>query len=346
MRLLLHHPPFRPASHRQGKIRIYRTRGWPHPGLIGPGRLGTRGIEMGRATRQLLRKKYLYLLLLPGVVYFLVFNYVPMYGIVIAFQDFNFSKGIWGSDWIGWSNFQYMFGLSDFYRVFWNSFALGLLRIVFGFPVPILLALLLNEVRNKTFQRVTQTVLYLPHFISWVVIGGIMINFLSPAWGLINILLKDLGLEPVFFMGQPEYFQPMVILSSIWKEAGWGTIIYLAAISGINEELYEAARVDGANRFQLLWHVTLPCIKSTIVVLLILRLGQIMGNGFEQIFVLQNPGNLEVSEVFETWTYRVGILGGRFSFGTAVGLFTSVIGVIFLLMSNWIAKRMKEDSLW
>ena len=292
------------------------------------------------------RRKYLYLLLVPGLLYFLVFNYFPMYGIVIAFQDFNFSKGMFGSDWIGFANFQYMFGLSDFYQVFWNSLSLGLLRLIFGFPVPILLALLLNEVRHRSFQRVTQTIIYLPHFISWVVVGGIMINFLSPSWGLINIMLKEFGIEPIFFMGKPEYFQPLVILSSIWKEAGWGTIIYLAAITGISEEQYEAARVDGANRFQQLWHITLPGIKSTVVVLLILRLGQIMGNGFEQIFVLQNTMNLEVSEVFETWTYRVGILGGRFSFGTAVGLFTSVIGVIFLMISNWFAKLMKEEGVW
>ena len=292
------------------------------------------------------KKKYLYLLLIPGVVYFIIFNYIPMYGIIIAFKDFNFAKGILASPWIGFDNFKYMFGLSDFYKVFWNSLYLGFLRLVFGFPIPIILALLLNEIKSRVYQRVMQTVLYLPHFISWVVIGGILVNFLSPSWGIVNIFLKQIGIEPVFFLAKEEYFRPLVLLSSVWKESGWGTIIYLAAIAGINVELYEAAQIDGANRLQRLWHITLPSIKSTIVVLLILRLGQIMGNGFEQIFVLQNPMNLGVSEVFETYTYRVGIIGGRFSFGTTVGLFTSVIGVIFLLASNKVASLLKEDGLW
>ncbi|WP_241242932.1 ABC transporter permease [Paenibacillus whitsoniae] len=239
-----------------------------------------------------------------------------------------------------------MFGLSDFYQVFWNSFYLGLLRLVFTFPFPILLALFLNEIRQVMYQRLTQTIIYLPHFISWVVIGGILVNFLSPSWGIVNIFLKQLGIEPVFFLANPDYFRPIVVLSSIWKEAGWGSIIFLAAITGINAELYEAASIDGASRLQRIWYVTLPGIKSTIMVLFILRLGHIMGNGFEQIFVLQNPMNLSVSEVFETYSYRVGLLGSRFSFGTTVGLFTSVIGMIFLILGDRLAKLMKEDGIW
>lgn len=298
------------------------------------------------AMRYINKKKYLYILLIPAVVYFLIFNYVPMYGIIIAFKDFNFSKGILGSPWIGFENFRYMFGLSDFYTVFWNSLYLSFLRLVIGFPFPILLALLLNEMRNRTYQRITQTIIYLPHFISWVVIGGILVNFLSPSWGVVNIFLKQFGFEPVFFLADTNYFRPLVILSSMWKESGWESILYLAAMVGINTELYEAASIDGANRFQRIRYVTLPGIKSTIVILLILRLGHIMGNGFEQIFVLQNPLNLSVSEVFETYVYRVGLIGGRFSFGTTVGLFTSVIGLIFLIASNQIAKWMKEDGIW
>ncbi len=296
--------------------------------------------------RYINKKKYLYLLLIPGVAYFLIFNYIPMYGIIIAFKDFNFAKGILASDWVGLDHFRYMFGLSDFYKVFWNSFYLGILRLIFGFPFPIILALLINEIRNRVYQKITQTIIYLPHFISWVVIGGILVNFLSPSWGLVNLFFKQIGIEPIFFLADEQYFRPIVILSSIWKESGWGTIIYLAAIAGINTELYEAAEIDGANKLQRLWHITLPCIKSTVVVMLILRLGQIMGNGFEQIFVLQNPMNLGVAEVFETYTYRVGILGGRFSFGTTVGLFTSVIGTIFLLISNKVASLLKEDGIW
>ncbi|MEK3909818.1 sugar ABC transporter permease [Paenibacillus sp. FSL H7-0331] len=298
------------------------------------------------ALRYLNKKKYLYILLIPCVIYFLIFNYFPMYGVIIAFKDFNFAKGIVGSPWIGLDNFRYMFGLSDFYTVFWNSLYLSMLRLVFGFPFPILLALLLNEMRNRTYQRVTQTIIYLPHFISWVVIGGILVNFLSPSWGIVNIFLKQIGMDPIFFLADNNYFRPLVIISSIWKESGWESILYLAAMVSINTELYEAASIDGANRLQKMRYVTMPGIKSTIVILLILRLGQIMGNGFEQIFVLQNPLNLGVSEVFETYVYRVGLIGGRFSFGTTVGLFTSVIGLIFLLASNQIAKWMKEDGIW
>lgn len=303
-------------------------------------------VRMKQTFQYIGKKKYLYLLLIPGVVYFLIFHYFPMYGVIIAFKDFNFAKGILRSEWIGFDNFRYMFGLSDFYTVFWNSLSLSLLRLVFGFPFPILLAILLNEMRSVVYQRVTQTIIYIPHFISWVVIGGIMVNFLSPSWGIVNMFLKQLGVEPIFFLAEEQYFRPLVVLSSMWKEAGWESIIYLAAIMGINSELYEAASIDGASRLQKLRYIVLPGIKSTIIILLILRLGQIMGNGFEQIFVLQNPMNLGVSEVFETYAYRVGILGGRFSFGTTVGLFTSVIGLIFLIASNRIAKWMKEDGIW
>ena len=292
------------------------------------------------------KKRYLYILLIPCIVYIIIFHYVPMYGIIIAFKDFNFAKGLWGSKWIGIDNFKYMFALGDFYQVFWNSIYLSTLRLVFGFPFPIMLALLLNEIKSQKYQKFTQTVLYLPHFISWVVIGGILINFLSPSWGVVNEILKSMGREPIFFMAETKYFRSIVVMSSIWKEAGWGTIIYLAAIVGINPELYEAAIVDGSTKLQRIWHITLPCIKGTIVILLVLNLGRIMSNGFEQIFVLQNAKNLVVSEVFETYSYRVGILGGRFSFGTTVGLFTSVIGLIFLLTSDRIAKILGEEGIW
>jgi putative aldouronate transport system permease protein len=193
---------------------------------------------------------------------------------------------------------------------------------------------------------VLQTVVYLPHFISWVVIGGIIISFLSPTWGVVNHIIKAFGGEPVFFMAKSQYFRSIVVIADIWKGAGWGTIIYLAAITGISPELYEAAIVDGANKFQRLWYITLPCIRTTIVLTLILRLGGIMNNGFEQIFVLQNSQNLVVSEVFETWTYRLGLLSGRFSFATTVGLFTSLIGMTFLLGADRIAKKLGEEGIF
>ncbi len=290
--------------------------------------------------------KYLYIMMIPAIVYYIIFKYIPMYGIVISFKDFNFKKGILGSDWVGLKHFRYMFGLNDFYRVFLNSLYLSALRIVFQFPIPIILALLLNECQNDKFKKFTQTSIYLPHFLSWAVIGGIMVNFLSPTWGVVNAIIKELGFEPIFFLGDPKYFRTVVVVSSIWKEAGWGTIIYLAAISGIDPEQYESATVDGANRWQRLIHITLPNLKSTIVILLILRMGSIMSNGFEQIFTLQNQQNLSVSQVFETYTYRIGLLGGRFSFATTVGLFTSVISLIFLTTANLIARKLDETSIF
>lgn len=292
------------------------------------------------------RKKYLYIMLIPGVFYFLIFHYVPMYGILIAFKDFSFKKGILGSDWIGLENFRYMFQLDNFYTVFKNSISLSLLRIVFTFPIPILLALLMNDIKNARYQKFLQTLFYLPHFVSWVVIGSILVNFLSPVNGVINNIIRMLGGEPIFFLAENKYFSPIVVITSIWKDAGWGTIIYLAAITGISGEMYEAAKIDGANKIKCLLYITLPCIKSTIVTMLILRLGSIMNNGFEQIFILQNARNLGVSEVFETYTYRLGLLNGRYSFATTVGLFTSVVGIIFLLASNMISKKLGEEGLW
>lgn len=293
-----------------------------------------------------MKKKYLYLMLLPGILYFLIFNYAPMYGVLITFKDFNFKRGIMGSDWIGLENFRYMFQLDNFYSVFRNSMVLSLCRIAFTFPIPILLALFLNDIKNVKFQKTLQTLFYLPHFVSWVVIGSILVNFLSPTNGVINNIIQSLGGEPIFFLAEKNYFVPIVILTSLWKDSGWSTIIYLAAITGISGELYEAARIDGANKLQQLRYITFPCIKSTVVTMLILRLGSIMNNGFEQIFILQNSMNLSVSEVFETYTYRLGMLDGRYSFATTVGLFTSVIGVIFLLSSNYIAKKLGEDGIW
>ena len=285
-------------------------------------------------------------MLIPAVLYFLIFNYAPMYGVLIAFKDFNFKQGILGSDWIGFDNFKYMFQLDNFYSVFRNSMVLSICRIVFTFPIPIILALFLNDIKNAKFQKTLQTLFYLPHFVSWVVIGSILVNFLSPTNGVINNVIQSLGGEPIFFLAEKKYFVPIVILTSIWKDSGWSTIIYLAAITGISGEMYEAARIDGANKLQQLRYITFPCIKSTIVTMLILRLGSIMNNGFEQIFILQNSMNLSVSEVFETYTYRLGMLDGRYSFATTVGLFTSVIGVIFLLASNQIAKKLGEDGIW
>ncbi|MDD3334876.1 MAG: ABC transporter permease subunit [Eubacteriales bacterium] len=208
------------------------------------------------------KKKCLYIMLIPCILYFLIFNYLPMGGIIIAFKDFSFKKGIWDSAWCGLENFSYMFGLKDFYNVVGNSLILSLLRIVLTFPIPILLALMMNEINNAFYQKTIQTVIYLPHFISWVVVGSILTNFLSPSGGVINDLRQAMGLDSIFFMADKDYFRPLVILTSIWKESGWGTIIYLAAIVNVSNEIYEAARIDGASHFQMLRYITLPCIKS------------------------------------------------------------------------------------
>ena len=292
------------------------------------------------------RRRYYYMMLLPGIAYYLLFHYLPMYGIIIAFKDFSFRRGILGSDWIGFDNFRYLFQLGDFYRVMWNSIYLNFQRLIFGFPAPILLALMINEINSVRTKRTLQTVIYLPHFLSWVILGGIMVNFLSPSWGLVNLGLKNLGLESIFFMGREALFRPIVVISSIWKEAGWGTIIYFAAISSVNPELYEAAIIDGANRFMRILHVTIPAILPTVIMLLILRLGNMMNNGFEQILVLQNAANMNVSQVFETYVYRIGLLSGRYSFGAAVGVFTSVVNLGFLLGANRLAKKTTGAGIW
>jgi putative aldouronate transport system permease protein len=280
------------------------------------------------------------------VVYFTVFNYLPMYGLIIAFKEFKFSKGILGSPWVGLENFRYMFNLPTFYQVAVNSITLSVMRLLIAFPIPILLSLSLNEVPFLRYKRLAQTTIYLPYFISWVVIGGILVNLLSPSWGIINTLIKSLNGESVFFLGKAQYFRGIVVVSHIWKNAGWDTIIYLAAITSINPDLYEAATIDGASRLKRIRHVTLPGIRPTIVILLLLSVGNIMNNGFEQIYVLQNGSNLHVSQVFETYTYTLGLVNGRFSFATTVGLFSSSVGLLLLLGANSLSRLCGEEGIF
>ena len=289
---------------------------------------------------------WMYAFLVPGLIYLIIFQYIPMYGIMIAFKKFSLTKGIMKSPWIGLENFKLLFRSRDFQNVFRNSVVLSLLRLACGFPAPIILALLLNEVRLTAIKRVIQTIVYLPHFVSWVVICGMVNNILSPAGGIVNGLITRLGGQSINFIISSKYFRSILIISEIWKECGWGTIIYLAAISGIDPTLYEAARVDGANRWHQVWHVTLPCILNTIVVVLILRMGSILNNGFEQIYLLYSPAVYEVADVFETYSYRVGFLEGRYSYSSAVGLFQSVVGLIMILVTNKIAGAMGETGLW
>ncbi len=294
-----------------------------------------------------LRRNYwLYLFLLPGIAYFIIFCYIPMYGVIIAFQDYSPILGFLRSPWVGFKNFEYLFNSDGFFNVLKNSLSISVLRLIWGFPAPIILALLLNEVRLQRFKKASQTIMYLPHFISWVVLSGIIIKFLSPSGGALNFILELFGAEKVAFLQVPEFFRSILVISDIWKEAGWGTIVYLAAISGIDNEMYEAARIDGAGMVQKMFYITVPCLIPTITVLFILRLGSILRNGFEQIFMLYSPIVYDVADVFETFTYRMALIDGRFSFATAVGLFQSVVGLILVFVTNKLARRYGEGGIW
>ena len=304
------------------------------------------GLYNNAACQYIWRNRYLYILLLPCVIYFIIFNYVPMYGLILAFKDFKFSRGIFGSPWVGFENFKYLFGLDRFYEVLKNSLFLSGLKLLFYFPIPIVLALAMNEIPFIFYKRTSQTLIYLPYFISWVVIGGILLNLLSPMWGPVNAIIKSLGGDAVFFMGDAKYFRGIAIVSNIWKNAGWDTIIYLAAVTSIDPELYQAATIDGASRLQRIWYITLTGIRATIVILLLLNIGNILNNGFEQIFILQNGSNILVSEVFETYTYRLGLINGRFSFAITVGFFSSIVGFTLLIIANAVAKLMGEKGIF
>jgi putative aldouronate transport system permease protein len=294
------------------------------------------------------RYKYLYLLLVPALAYYLIFHYVPLYGLTLAFKKYKISKGILGSDWSDpfLHYFIRLFKNPDFYRAVKNTFIISFYKIIFAFPAPIILALALNEVRSMGFRKITQTLMYLPHFISWVVIGGIMIAMLRADEGIINIALGWFGVPSRQYMTDPTYFRAVLVISHIWKNMGWGAIIYFAALAGVDPNLYEAAIIDGAKRGQLLWHITLPSIKSTIIIMLILNLGRVMNVGFEQVFLLYSLSVYEVSDIIQTFVYRAGIQGMQYSLATAAGLFRSAISLLFIISSNTIAKKMGERGIY
>lgn len=292
------------------------------------------------------KHKYLYLMLLPALIYYLIFCYAPMYGVTIAFKDFNPMLGIMKSPWAGFETFRKLFGMEKFYSVFWNTIRISAARLLFGFPIPIIVALMLNELRHAKTKKLIQTIIYIPNFISWVVLGGILTSLLSMNSGIVNGIITALGFQPIGFLTDERFFVPTMVVSMIWKTFGWSTIIYLAAITGIDQQMYEAATVDGANRWQRLWNITLPCIRSTIVVVLITRIGSLMQAGFEQIFVLYHPGVYGTADIIDTYVYRMGLQDGNFEMAAAVGLFKSVINFTLVVMANKLARRAGEEGIY
>ena len=296
--------------------------------------------------RRIWAAKYLYLMFLPVFFYYVIFRYAPMLGLSIAFKNFNAFLGFDKSPWVGFKFFQQFFNSVYLWRLVRNTLLINLYDLVFNFPAAIIMALLLNEVQNRRFKKVTQTITYLPYFVSSVVIASMVVQFLSPSSGIINNLIAALGGEREYFLVQPESFRTIYTLMNLWKNIGWNSIIFLAAISGINGELYEACMVDGGGYLRRMWHITLPGIAGTIVVLLIMRLGHVMDAGYETILLLQNNANLETSDVIGTYVYRRGLKGGEYSYATAVGMFQSVIGFAMVIFANWLSRRYSETSLW
>lgn len=288
----------------------------------------------------------LYLLLAPMAIWFALFLYKPMYGLIIAFQDFSIFRGIEKSPFVGFANFIELFQNDMFVRAFWNTITISGLGLIFAFPVPIILALMFNEVQSEIGKRWAQTVVYLPHFISVVIVAGIVINFLSPSIGIVNLFLKGIGLEPIYFLTQPEWFRPVFIGSSVWKESGFESIVYLAAIAVVSPTLYESARVDGASRWQMMWRITLPCILPTIIIMLIIRIGNLVEVGFEYIILLYRPSTYETADVVSTFIYRTGLQGTQYDLATAAGLFNAVIAFVLVYSANRISRRVSSTSLW
>ena len=302
-----------------------------------------------RLKREITKNWILYLMLLPVLAYFVIFKYMPMYGITIAFKDFSVKKGILGSPWIGFDNFERFFSVYNFKSLLWNTLRLSLYSLVVGFPIPIVFALFLNYLRSNRLRKAVQMVSYAPHFLSTVVVCSILTIFMSKSNGIINILIEKIGLESIDFLGTPEYFSSIYVWSGVWQNMGWNAIIYISALAGVDQQMHEAAIIDGATKLQRMWYIDLPSIKSTIVMLLIMRMGSIMDVGFEKVFLLQNSLNLKTSEIVSTYVYQVGLSASGtsdFSYATAIGCFNSVVNLILICSVNKIASKYSETSLW
>ncbi len=296
--------------------------------------------------KQLFKNRLLVFMALAVMVWYGIFRYIPYYWNLIAFKDYSYAKGFWDSPWVGFANFRALFVDPMFLRVLRNTLVISGLKILIGFPFPILLAIFLNEVFSRLFQKTIQTITFVPFFISWVIYASIMYTILSPTSGMLNVVIKALGGKSIYFLASEQWFRPILVISEITKNSGYFTVIYMAALAGVDQEMYEAAICDGANLFQRIWHVTLPGIASVVVILFIIRLGRLLIVGFEQVYILYSPMVYDVGDVIETFNYRQGILGGRFAYTTAVGLFKSTIGFFLVLTSNWVLKKLTDHGLW
>ncbi len=292
------------------------------------------------------RQRYLLLMLLPALAYFVIFHYIPLYGVTIAFKDYKFTEGILGSAWVGLKHFRRLFALESFWQVFKNTLVISLWKFLVGFPAPIIFSLILNEVISSKFKKCVQTISYLPHFVSWVVLGGILTQLLSPSTGPVNIIIKALGFDPIYFLADSRYFRGVLVVSHVWKSIGWGSIVYLAALTTSDQQVHEAAMVDGANRFQRIIHITIPEIMPVITIMLILAVGGLINDDFDQVFNLYNTAVYDVGDVLSTYTYRAGLVNLEYSFATAVGLFKNIISVILVLSTNMICRKINDYGIW
>ncbi len=302
--------------------------------------------RLQRILYHLRREWQIYLMLLPTIVWFIVFLYKPMYGLQIAFKDFSIFRGAANSPWVGFEHFEYLFDNDQFIRAVWNTIKISALNLLFGFPAPIILALMFNEVLHATYKKTAQTIVYLPHFISTVIIAGIVITAFSPSVGIVNTILGWFGFDSIYFLTKPEWFRPIFVGTGIWQEAGFGSIVFLAAIAGVSPSLYESAVVDGANRWQMMWKITLPCILPTIIIMLIIRIGNIMEVSFELIILLYSPAVFETADVVNTFVYRQGLQSAQYDFAAAAGLFNAVVAFTLVMIANTLARRYSRTSLW
>jgi putative aldouronate transport system permease protein len=306
----------------------------------------SRGRRRRKLWANMVRYRWLYLLLAPGAIYFAVFKYAPMYGAIIAFEDYVPFLGMSGSKWVGLQQFQRFFSDPDFFRLLGNTLILAGLSLVIAFPLTIIMALILNEMRVMVLKRTVQTLIYIPHFLAWTVVASLTYLLFSQGAGPLQHGINVLLGTHIDFLSDPAWFRPIIVLQDIWKNTGWGTIIFLAALATVDQEQYEAAVIDGAGRFKRVWHVTLPSIRGTIIIMLILQMGQILNTGFEQIYLMTNSLNRQVADVFDTYVYFVGITQGAYSYATAVGLFKALVGVVLILGANWLSKRFNQEAIF